>query len=66
MAKKRTATERKARRQKIAKVALQVFSTLSKGLVKVWHKNRSFVISKDDALNLTIEQLESLVGEKKE
>lgn len=61
---KKTQAQRKARREKIVKVAIQVFTSLARGLVKVWHKNHSFIISKEDLTSLTLEQLEQLVNEK--
>lgn len=54
----------KARRKKVIAKAIQVFTSLARGLVKVWHENKSFVITKEDAMSLTLEQLEFLVNEK--
>lgn len=48
------------------KVAIRVFSKLAQGLVKVWHQNRSFIITKEDAMKLTLEQLEALVNSKQD
>lgn len=61
---KKTKTAKVARRKKIVAVAMRVFGKLAEGLVKVWHKNHSFIISKEDAINLTLEQLEQLVKQK--
>lgn len=61
-----TTTQRKARRKKVVKKVIRVFTEAAIGLVKVWHKNKSFRISEADAVNLTFEQLQALAGEKED
>lgn len=48
------------RREKIKSKAIQVFKSIARGLVKVWLANKSFIITKEDAINLTLEQLKEL------
>lgn len=54
--------QRKARRKKIIKALIPVFERLAKGLVKVWHGHHSFIITKEDAMTLTLEQLDALLN----
>lgn len=62
---KKRSTASKASKKKILKAVITVFEKLAVGLVKVWHQNHSFIISKEDAINLTIDQLNDLVESKK-
>lgn len=63
-AKKTSGTAARAKKKKVIKAVITVFEKLARGLVKVWHQNHSFIISKEDAINLTLDQLNELVNEK--
>lgn len=62
---KKTVAQKKARREKVIKAGIKVFQSLARGLVKVWFANKSFIITKEDAINLTLEQLNDLVNESR-
>ena len=42
----------------------KTFTFLIEGLVRVWHKGHSFIISEKDNVDLSLDQLEDLVSKK--